>query len=97
MALVTRRDELTSIPSVVHQVWGNKEVGDMTHVPPEPLGSGWANAGDCYLLSMPTVWASGCGKPLTPHGGWWTRGSPRYLVLCLRPPTLTTSEERRAA
>ena len=25
-------------------------------------------------------WASGCVKPPTPHGGWWTRGSPRYHV-----------------
>ena len=43
MALVTRRDELTSIPSVVHQVWGNKEVGDRSsnraHV--EYLGTPW--------------------------------------------------------
>jgi hypothetical protein len=23
-------------------------------------------------------WASGCVKPLTPHGGGWTRGSHQY-------------------
>lgn len=27
-----------------------------------------------------TGWVSGSGKPLTPLGGWWTRGSPRYQV-----------------
>ena len=40
-------------------------------------------------------WASGCVKPLTPHGGWWTRGSPRYQVLSLRHPTLDMAAENR--
>ena len=42
-------------------------------------------------------WASGCVKPLTPHGGWWTRGSPRYQVLSLQHLTLDSTEERRTA
>ena len=40
-------------------------------------------------------WASGCVRPLTPQGGWWTRGSPRYQVLSLQHPTLDTAEELR--
>jgi hypothetical protein len=40
-------------------------------------------------------WASGCVKPLTPHDGWWTRGSPRYQVLSLQHPTLDMVEDLR--
>jgi hypothetical protein len=40
-------------------------------------------------------WTSGCVKPPTPHGGWWTRGSPRYQVLSLRHPMLDILEELR--
>ena len=40
-------------------------------------------------------WASGCVRPLTPHSGWWTKGSPRYQVLSLWHPTLDMVEELR--
>jgi hypothetical protein len=40
-------------------------------------------------------WASGCVKPLTPHGGGWTRGSPWYQVLSLQHPMLDPAEELR--
>ena len=45
------------------------------------------------MLSTWPRWASGYVKPLTPHGGWWTRGSPRYQVLSLQHPTLHTTEK----
>ena len=46
------------------------------------------------LFTQPR-WASGCVKPLTPHGRWWTRGSPRYQVLSLWHPMLDTVEEKK--
>jgi hypothetical protein len=40
-------------------------------------------------------WTSGCVRPLTRDGGWWTRGSPRYQVLSLQHPSHDTVEEQR--
>ena len=50
---------------------------------------------DCAHFPHGPRWASGCVKPLTPHGRWWTKGSPRYQVLSLWHPTLDTVEELR--
>ena len=36
-------------------------------------------------------------KPLTPHGGGWTRGSPLYQVLSVWYPMLDMAEELRVA
>ena len=52
---------------------------------------------DCTCFSCSTLpggftWLC---KPLTPHGRWWTRGSPRYQVLSLWHPTLDMVEELR--
>jgi hypothetical protein len=60
---------------------------------PESLQSSGALGGQMQALGP--GWASGCVKPLTPHGGWWTRGSPRYQVLSLQHATLNTAEELR--
>lgn len=43
---------------------------------------------DCACFLRCPRWASGCIKPLTPHGGWWTRGS-------LWHPTLDMVERLR--
>jgi hypothetical protein len=40
-------------------------------------------------------WVSGCGKPLTPLSGWWSRDSTRHQVPSLWHPTLETVEELR--
>ena len=42
-----------------------------------------------------TGWVSGCVKPLTPHGGRWTRDSPRYQVPSLWHLMMDMAEELR--
>jgi hypothetical protein len=61
------------------RVWGTthaeiKEVGEMTHIPPEFQGSGQVDTGDSSTLSTPVRWVSGCGKPRNPSL-WGLRGS----------------------
>ena len=54
----------------------------MTHIPPEPWGSGRVDLGDCRALSTPPRWASGCGEPQKPRPGGRGKGiSPRSLAL----------------
>jgi hypothetical protein len=50
---------------------------------------------NCARFPRGPRWASGCVKPLTPHGRWWTRGSPRYQVLSFWHLMLDMAEELR--
>ena len=74
--------------------WGKRGVGECQHPTRVPVL--WADGhGRIAHAFSCRRWTSGCVKPLTPHGGQWTRGSPRHQVLSLRHPTLDTAEELR--
>jgi hypothetical protein len=74
---------------------GERGKWERTRILPDFRCSGWADAGGLHTLSTWPWVVSGCVKPLTPQGGWWIRGSPRYQVLSLGHLMLDKAEELR--
>jgi hypothetical protein len=72
---------------------GKRGVGGSPHPARVPVI--WAGRRTATCFPHGPRWASGCVRPLTPHGGWWTRGSPRNQVLSLCLPMLDMVEELR--
>ena len=73
-------------------VWGKEGSGREPASRQSSGALGERTREDCTCFPRGPGWASGYVKPLTPHSGWWTRGSLRYQVLSLRHPTLDTAE-----
>ena len=76
-------------------LWGREESGREPTSCQSSSALGRQMREDCHTLSTWPRVVSGCVKPLTPHGGWWTRGSPRYQVLSLQHPRLDAVAELR--
>ena len=60
---------------------GKRGVGENPHPARVPVLWAGGRGRTATRFARGPRWASGCVKPLTPHSGWWTRGSPRSLGL----------------